>query len=107
MWLFGKSCSSAMLSPKAEEVDGRILGARGMFYFSESFKSLLVLSVLVETAVLPMKASQDLLGLLTNAQRNAVLGALSCKAFANANRQSAPFSSFHSRPAKAMNIPTS
>lgn len=59
--LFGKSCSSAMLSPRAEEVDVRILGAWGMFCFSESFKSLLVLSVLVETAVLPMKASEDLL----------------------------------------------
>lgn len=30
-----------------------------MFYFFKSFKSLLVLLILVETAVLPMKASED------------------------------------------------
>lgn len=93
MRLFGKSCSSAMLSPKAQEVDGRILGAGGMFCFSESFKSSLVLSVLVETAVLPMKASEDLLDLLTNAQRKEILGALPCKAFDNANNQ-LPFPAF-------------
>lgn len=78
-----------------------------MFYFSESFKSLLVLSVLVETALLPMKASEDLLDLLINVQRKAVLGALSCKAFDNVNRQSVPFSSFHSRPAKPISVPRS
>lgn len=102
---FVRSCSSVRLSPRADEVEGRKLGSWGnMLRFFESFKSFLVPLVLVQTAVLPTKASKDPLDLLTRAQSSAVLGALSCKALTSDNKESVPFSSFPSRAAKVMSM---
>jgi len=59
---------------------------------------------LAKTAVLPVKASEDLLDLLTRAQSSTVLGALPHKILTNTNRESILFSSFPSRPAKLMRV---